>query len=183
MSRLGRKPIDVPDKVKVNLAGSVVHVEGPAGKLSWAFRPEIKVRIEGGKRVIVERSSDEKFVKALHGTTRSLIAGMVQGVLSGYEKILDINGVGYGAKIVGDKLVLTIGFSHPVEFPVVKGLAVTCPTATSISVKGADKQAVGEFAARVRRARKAEPYNQKGIKYRDEVVRRKAGKTFVTGAS
>jgi|SRR5262245_37420540 len=183
MSRLGRKPIDVPDKVKVNLAGSVVHVEGPAGKLSWAFRPEIKVKIDGGKRVVVERSSDTKLVKSLHGTARSLIAGMVKGVLTGYEKNLDISGVGYGAKIAGEKLTLIIGFSHPVEFTVPKGLAVTCPTATSISIKGADKHAVGEFAAKVRRTRKAEPYNQKGIKYRDEVVRRKAGKTFVTGAS
>ena len=183
MSRLGRKPIDVPDKVKVNLAGSVVHVEGPAGKLSWAFRPEIKVRIDGGKRVVVERSSDTKLVKSLHGTARSLIAGMVQGVLTGYEKILDISGVGYGAKIAGEKLTLVIGFSHPVDFTVPKGLAVACPTATSISIKGADKHAIGEFAAKVRRTRKAEPYNQKGIKYRDEVVRRKAGKTFVTGAS
>jgi large subunit ribosomal protein L6 len=183
MSRLGRKPIDVPDKVKVNLAGSVVHVEGPAGKLSWTTRPEIKVKIEGGKRVVIERSSDSKLVKSLHGTARSLIAGMVNGALNGYEKILDISGVGYGAKIAGDKLTLTIGFSHPVEFTVPKGLAVACPTATSVSVKGADKQLVGEFAAKVRRTRKAEPYNQKGIKYRDEVVRRKAGKTFVTGAS
>ena len=183
MSRLGRKPIDVPDKVKVNLAGAVVHVEGPAGKLSWAVRPEIKVKIEGGKRVVVERSSDTKLVKSLHGTARSLIAGMVQGVLNGYEKVLDISGVGYGAKMAGDKLTLVIGFSHPVEFVVPKGLTVSCPTATSISIKGADKHAVGEFAAKVRRSRKAEPYNQKGIKYRDEVVRRKAGKTFVTGAS
>ncbi|HEY3227072.1 MAG TPA: 50S ribosomal protein L6 [Planctomycetota bacterium] len=183
MSRLGRKPIDVPDKVKVNLAGQVVHVEGPVGKLSWTFRPEIRVKVEGGKRVTVERTSDTKLVKALHGTTRSLIAGMVQGVLTGYEKILDINGVGYGAKMIGDKLVLTIGFSHPVEFQIPKGLTAVCPSVTSISIKGADKQLVGEFAARVRRSRKAEPYNQKGIKYRDEVVRRKAGKTFVTGAS
>jgi large subunit ribosomal protein L6 len=183
MSRLGRKPIDVPDKVKVNLAGAVVHVEGPAGKLSWTSRPEIKIKIEGGKKVVVERSSDTKLVKSLHGTARSLIAGMIAGVQTGYEKILDISGVGYGAKMVGDKLVLTIGFSHPVEFAVPKGLTVACPTATSVSVKGADKQSVGEFAAKVRRSRKAEPYNQKGIKYRDEVVRRKAGKTFVTGAS
>jgi large subunit ribosomal protein L6 len=183
MSRLGRKPIDVPDKVKVNLAGSVVHVEGPVGKLSWTTRPEIKVKIEGGKRVIVERSGNSKLVKSLHGTARSLIACMVKGVLTGYEKLLDINGVGYGAKFAGDKLTLVIGFSHPVEFTVPKGLTVACPTATLISIKGADKHAVGEFAAKVRRSRKAEPYNQKGIKYRDEVVRRKAGKTFVTGAS
>ncbi len=183
MSRLGRKPIDVPDKVKVNLAGATVHVEGPAGKLAWTARPEIKVRIEGGKRVVIERSSDTKLVKSLHGTARSLIAGMIKGVQAGYEKILDISGVGYGAKMAGEKLTLIIGFSHPVEFTVPKGLTVACPTATSISIKGADKQSVGEFAAKVRRTRKAEPYNQKGIKYRDEVVRRKAGKTFVTGAS
>lgn len=183
MSRLGRKPIDVPEKVKVNLAGQVVHVEGPAGKLSWTLRPEIKVKIEGGKRVTVERLGETKLIRSLHGTARSLIAGMVQGALTGFEKILDISGVGYGAKMAGEKLTLTIGFSHPVEFVVPKGLAVACPTATSISIKGPDRQLVGEFAAKVRRTRKAEPYNQKGIKYRDEVVRRKAGKTFVTGAS
>ena len=183
MSRLGRKTIDIPDKVKVNLAGKVVHVEGPLGKLQWTLRPEINIKIEGGKKVLVERHGETKLIRSLHGTARSLIARMVDGVLNGYEKSLDINGVGYNAKMIGDKLVLTIGFSHPVEFAIPKGLAVTTPSATSITVKGADKQLVGEFSAKVRRSRKAEPYNQKGIKYRDEVVRRKAGKTFVTGAS
>ncbi|MBI4565268.1 MAG: 50S ribosomal protein L6 [Planctomycetes bacterium] len=183
MSRLGNIPINVPDKVKVNLAGRTLHVEGPLGKLASTFRPEVKVRIEGGKRVAVESSGETKLIRALHGTTRSLIAGMLEGVIKGYEKTLDITGVGYNARVQGDKLVLTLGFSHPVELTVPKGLTVTCPSATSISVKGVDKHSVGEFAARIRRVRPAEPYNLKGIKYREEVVRRKAGKTFVTGAT
>ncbi|MBI2932371.1 MAG: 50S ribosomal protein L6 [Planctomycetes bacterium] len=182
MSRLGKIPIAIPDKVKVGVSGTTVNVEGPLGKLSWVHRPEVKVRIEEN-RIVVERASDEKVVKALHGTTRALVAAMVKGVAEGYSKDLDISGVGYNAKMVGDKLVLALGYSHPVEFQIQKGLTVTCSSATTINVKGADKQQVGQFAARVRAARPCEPYNQKGIKYRDEVVRKKAGKTFVTGAS
>jgi len=183
MSRLGKIPIDIPDKVKVGVAGTTVNVEGPLGKLSWTHRAEIAVKVDG-KRVVVSRSNDTKVVKSLHGTTRALIAAMIKGVTAGYAKDLDISGVGYNAKMAAaDRLVLTLGYSHPVELPVPKGLTVACPTATSISVKGSDKQVVGEFAAKVRAARPCEPYNQKGIKYRDEVVRKKAGKTFVTGAS
>jgi large subunit ribosomal protein L6 len=120
---------------------------------------------------------------ALWGTWRSHLANLLEGVSKGYEKGLEITGVGYNAKIAGDKLTLTLGFSHPVEIHVPKGLTVACPSATTISVKGVDKQAVGQFSAEIRAKRPAEPYNLKGIKYKDEVVRRKAGKTFVTGAT
>ncbi len=182
MSRLGKIPVEIPDKVKVAVSGTTVNVEGPLGKLSWAHRPEVSVKVEG-RKVLVSRSNDTKVVKSLHGTTRALIATMVHGVSQGYLKELDISGVGYNAKMAGDKLVLTLGYSHPVQFTIPKGLTVACPSATAISVKGSDKQVVGEFAAKVRASRPCEPYNQKGIKYRDEVVRKKAGKTFVTGAT
>lgn len=182
MSRLGKIPIDIPDKVKIGVSGVTVNVEGPLGKLAWSHRPEVAVKIDG-KKVLVSRVNNTKVVKSLHGTTRALIACMIKGVTVGYAKDLDISGVGYNAKMAGEKLVLTLGYSHPVELPVPKGLTVACPTLTSISVKGSDKQVVGQFAAEVRAARPCEPYNLKGIKYRDEVVRKKAGKTFVTGAS
>jgi large subunit ribosomal protein L6 len=183
MSRLGKIPVEIPDKVKVAVSGTTVNVEGPLGKLSWTHRPEVKVKVDG-KKVTVERANETKYVKSLHGTARALIAVMIKGVLQGYSKDLDISGVGYNGKMAAaDKLVLTLGYSHPVEFIVPKGLTVTCASATAINVKGSDKQMVGEFAAKVRAARPAEPYNLKGIKYRDEIVRKKAGKTFVTGAS
>lgn len=183
MSRLGKKPIDIPQGVKVALSGRTVNVEGPGGKVSWSFRPEVTVKVEENKRVVVTRQDDTKVVKALHGTTRSIIAGMVVGAQKGYTKELEISGVGYNAKIAGDKLTLTLGYSHPVELKVPAGLAVTCPQPTQIVVKGADKRLVGEFSAVIRRSRKVEPYNLKGIKYKTEVVRRKAGKTFVTSGS
>lgn len=182
MSRLGKIPVEIPEKVKVAVAGQAVTVEGPLGKLSWSFRPEVKVKVDG-RKVVVERSADTKLVKALHGTTRSLIAGMVKGVTQGYEKILEISGVGYQAKLQGDKLTLILGFSHPIDLAIPKELTAAVPHPTAISVKGSDKQRVGEFAAVIRSKRPAEPYNLKGIKYRDETVRKKAGKTFVTGAS
>jgi large subunit ribosomal protein L6 len=182
MSRLGKKPIDVPDKVKVSLSGARVDVEGPEGKVSWTHRPEVRVKLEG-KRVAVERLGETKVHRALHGTTRSIIASMIRGAEKGYQKDLEINGVGYNAKVAGDRLVLVLGFSHPIEMKVPAGLKVMVPQPTAIQVRGADKQLVGEFAARIRRTRKAEPYNMKGIKYREEIVRRKQGKTFVTGAS
>lgn len=182
MSRLGKIPVAIPEKVKVSVKGNTVEVEGPVGKGSLQFRKEVSVSVEGGK-VLVKRSSDEKLVKALHGTTRAHLANLMTGVTKGFEKILEINGVGYNGKMAGDKLVLTLGYSHAIELPVPKGLTVTTPTATVIEVKGVDPQLVGEFAAKVRRSRPVEPYNLKGIKYRDEIVKKKAGKTFVTGAS
>ncbi len=182
MSRLGKIPVLIPEKVKVSVTGTTVSAEGPKGKLSLQFRPEISVAVEKEK-VLVTRSSDQKAVKALHGTTRAHIANLITGVTKGFQKELNINGVGYNAKVQGDKLHMILGFSHPVELPIPKELKVECPSATTVTVKGLDRQMVGEFAAKVRRSRRAEPYNLKGIKYKDEVVRRKAGKTFVTGAS
>ena len=185
MSRLGRKPIDLPEKVKVNINGQAVSAEGPAGKHSVTLHPEVIAKVEEGKRVVVASkcAKPNQQQKALWGTWRSHVANLLEGVSKGYEKTLDITGVGYNAKIQGDKLTMVLGYSHPVEMQVPKGLAVTCPSATSINVKGVDKQLVGEVSAQIRSKRPAEPYNLKGIKYKDEVVRRKAGKTFVTGAT
>ncbi len=182
MSRLGRKPIDLPEKVKVTVSGQTVAAEGPSGKAQVVLPAGVSAKIEE-KRVLVGSKSATASQRAIWGTWRSHVANLIEGVAKGYEKTLEISGVGYNAKIQGDKLVMALGLSHPVEMTVPKGLAVACPSATSITVKGVDKRQVGEFAAQVRRSRPAEPYNLKGIKYRDEVVRRKAGKTFVTGAT
>src|SRR5258706_6877602 len=183
MSRLGRKPIDLPEKVKININGQAISAEGPAGKHAITLHAEISAKVEEGKRVVVTAGGKGQQQKALWGTWRSHLANMLEGVSKGFEKTLEISGVGYNAKLAGDKLTMSLGFSHPVEMQVPKGLVVTCPSVTSINVKGVDKQLVGEFAAQVRGKRPAEPYNLKGIKYKDEVVRRKAGKTFVTGAT
>jgi large subunit ribosomal protein L6 len=183
MSRLGKKPIDVPDKVKVAVSGQTVSAEGPAGKGAVTIHAQVTAKVEDGKKVLIGCKGKTQQDMALWGTWRSHVANLLEGVSKGYEKILEITGVGYNAKIAGDKLTLTLGFSHPVEMIVPKGVAVACPSATSISVKGIDKQTVGQFAAEIRGKRPAEPYNLKGIKYKDEVVRRKAGKTFVTGAT
>ncbi|HZE99156.1 MAG TPA: 50S ribosomal protein L6 [Planctomycetota bacterium] len=183
MSRLGRKPIDIPEKVKVTISGQTVLAEGPAGKHSVSLHSEIMAKVEGGKQVLVTAKGTSQQQKALWGTWRSHVANLLEGVSKGYEKTLEISGVGYNAKLAGVKLTMILGFSHPVDMEVPKGLTVACPSVTSISVKGVDKQLVGEFAAQIRAKRPAEPYNLKGIKYKDEVVRRKAGKTFVTGAT
>ncbi len=182
MSRLGRKPIDVPEKVKVAVSGQTVSAEGPAGKAQLVLPAGLSAKV-ADQRVQVASKGSSAGEKAIWGTWRSHVANLLEGVGKGFEKALEISGVGYNAKMQGDKLVMALGLSHPVEMQVPKGLTVACPSATSITVKGVDKQHVGEFAARVRRARPAEPYNLKGVKYKDEVVRRKAGKTFVTGAT
>ncbi len=182
MSRLGRMPIDIPEKVKITVSGQTVAAEGPAGKASMTIHAEVAAKVDG-KRVVVTCRGKTQQQRALWGTWRSHLANLVEGVAKGYEKVLEITGVGYNAKVLGEKLVMALGFSHPVEMAIPKGLTVACPSVTAISVKGVDKHQVGQFAANVRAARPAEPYNLKGIKYRDEVVRRKAGKTFVTGAT
>ncbi|HXG62048.1 MAG TPA: 50S ribosomal protein L6 [Planctomycetota bacterium] len=183
MSRLGKKPIDLPEKVKVSVAGQTVTAEGPQGRHALTLPAEVSAKVEEGKRVVVSCKGQTQQQKALWGTWRSHVANLIEGVSKGYEKSLEINGVGYNAKVQGDKLVMTLGFSHPVEMTIPKGLAVACPSPTAIVVKGVDKHLVGQFAAEVRAKRPAEPYNLKGIKYKDEAVRRKAGKTFVTGAT
>ena len=174
----------VPGKVKVTVSGPSVSAEGPSGKNTLTLPEPITAKLEDeGRKVQVFSPAGNKHEKALWGTWRSHVANMLEGVDKGYEKILELTGVGYNARIQGDLLVMTLGFSHPVEMKIPKGLTVKCDSATVVSVKGIDKQQVGQFSAEVRGKRPAEPYNLKGIKYRDEVVRRKAGKTFVTGGS
>jgi large subunit ribosomal protein L6 len=179
MSRIGKKPVPVPDKVKVEIKGGAIIVEGPLAKLPpVTLHPLVSAKVEDGK-VVVERKSDAKQARALQGLTRSLIANMIEGVTKGFQKALEIVGVGYNARIQGKNLVLNIGFNAPVEMPIPEGLAVESVNPTKFIVKGADKQKVGEFAAEVRHVRPPEPYKGKGIRYEDEQVRRKAGKAAV----
>lgn len=177
MSRIGKKPIDIPAGVKVDVADRVVTVEGSLGKLTIEHRPEVAVALSNdGKQVVCSRDTDERQVRAYHGLTRSLIANMIEGVTKGYEKKLEIHGVGYLGAIAGDVLQLRVGFANEVHKKIPKELDVKCPDQTHIVVKGTDKQKVGQFAAEVRAVRKPEPYKGKGIRYEGEQVRRKAGK-------
>jgi large subunit ribosomal protein L6 len=182
MSRIGKQPVPVPGGVKVQLADGKIRVEGPKGKLEISPHPNMKVRLDdGGKTIRVERPDDERQNRALHGLTRSLIANMVQGVTKGYEKKLKIEGIGYQARLDKKKLVLTVGYANSVEMMPPEGVTVEVPEQTTIIIKGADKQKVGQFAAEVRRVRKPEPYKGKGIRYENEQVRRKEGKSFTSG--
>ncbi len=177
MSRIGKLPVALPAGVTVSVDGSnVVKVKGPKGELSEAINPDIKINIEENV-LTVTRPSDEKRLRALHGLSRALIANMVTGVTQGYEKTLEIAGVGFKAAKSGSKLILNIGFSHPVEVTETKGVTFDVPTPTTIIVRGISKQAVGEIAAEIRAKRPPEPYKGKGIKYKDEIIRRKVGKT------
>ncbi|MDK2798994.1 MAG: large subunit ribosomal protein [Clostridiales bacterium] len=177
MSRIGRLPIAIPNGVDVKVEGNnVVTVKGPKGTLKRQLHRDMIIKIEDGN-VVVQRPSEIKMHKALHGLTRTLIANMVEGVTNGFQKALDINGVGYRAQKQGKKLVLSLGYSHPVEMEEPEGITVEVPAPNKIIVKGADKQAVGEFAAKIRTKREPEPYKGKGIKYETEVIRRKEGKT------
>lgn len=176
MSRIGKLPITVPAGVTVDIApDNTVTVKGPKGTLTQTFVKSITIKKEDGV-VTLERRSEEKRQKALHGLTRSLLNNMVQGVLNGYEKKLEINGVGYKAALDGTKLVLSLGYSHPLEVLAPEGITFEVPTPTTILVKGYDKQAVGQIAAQIREFRKPEPYLGKGVKYSDETIRRKEGK-------
>ncbi len=177
MSRVGRKPVPILDGVKVSKSGRTISVEGPQGKLQFEHRSEVGVDVdEEAKEVTVTRSSDDRFVRSLHGLTRSLINNMVVGVKNGYEKKLEIVGVGYIGSIQGDTLSLRVGFANEVKKKVPAGLDVSCPDQTHIVVKGCDKQQVGQFAAEVRAVRKPEPYKGKGIRYDGEHVKIKPGK-------
>ena len=176
MSRIGKQPIAIPGGVQVATEGNQVSVEGPLGKLSFKHRPEVRVSVDTEKGIVVERNSDEKQIRAFHGLTRALVQNMVVGVTKGYEKKLEIVGVGYLAAIQGQSLQLRVGFANEVHKTIPQGLDVSCPDQTHIVVKGCDKQMVGQFAAEVRAVRKPEPYKGKGIRYVDEYVRRKAGK-------
>lgn len=175
MSRIGRKPIAIPEGVQVDILGNNVKVKGPKGELNQVVPPEIKISLDNGE-IKVERPSDDKKHRALHGLTRTLISNMIIGVTNGYAKGLEINGVGYRAVKQGKNLVLTIGYSHPVEIHPLPGIEIEVPAPNKIVVKGIDKQAVGQMAAEIRAVRKPEPYKGKGIKYESEIIRRKAGK-------
>jgi large subunit ribosomal protein L6 len=181
MSRIGKRPVEFPAEVKVSVENGTVTVQGKNASLRQSIPRSIRVRVdEPARRVVVERDGDEKQSRALHGLVRALIANMVTGVTTGFEKKLEIIGVGYNAKLQGSELRLQVGFAHPVVLQVPEGIKAEVPTATSIVLRSADKHLVGQFAADIRRVRPPEPYNSKGIKYADEVVRRKAGKTFVS---
>lgn len=180
MSRIGRKPVPVPAAVKVSIADSTIQIEGPKGKLSYTHRPEIGVSFdESNKQITIARRDDERQSRAYHGLTRSLINNMVQGVTTGYTKKLEIVGVGYQAQLKGgNNLTLQVGYANQVVLQAPTGVTVVVPDPTHIAISGADKQAVGQFAAEVRKVRPPEPYKGKGIRYEGEQVRRKAGKAF-----
>lgn len=179
MSRIGKKPVEIPGGVKVNINGRQVAVEGPSGKLELTLRPEVTVAYdEQAKQLTVTRGGEDRVARAMHGLMRSLLQNMVTGALQGYEKRLEIHGVGYLAAIQGQVLQLRVGFANEIHKQIPAGLSVTCPDQTHIVIKGADKQQVGQFAAEVRAVRKPEPYKGKGIRYEGEHVRRKAGKAM-----
>ncbi len=175
MSRIGKLPVEIPDKVKVNIEnGNVVKVEGPLGKMERKFPDAVEIVMENNK-IIVKKKTDNRFAKAMWGTARALINNMVIGVSKGFEKKLEINGVGYRAELKGKVLNLTLGYSHPIEYPIPEDIEIKVDR-NIITVKGKDKEKVGQVAAIIRSFRKPDPYKLKGIKYVDEVIIRKAGK-------
>ena len=183
MSRIGKQPVVIPAGVKVRLADGKVFVEGPKGKLEFAPHQTIKVEYdEAGKALKITRPDDERFTRSLHGLTRSLLANMVEGVTKGYERRLKIEGVGYQARLDKKAVVLTVGYANAIEMPPPEGVTVELPDPTTIVIKGADKQKVGQYAAEVRRVRKPEPYKGKGIRYAGETITLKQGKTAGAGA-
>jgi len=175
MSRIGRQPIVLPAVVDVQIEGNTVHVKGPKGQLVRVLHPDMLIRKEND-RLLVERDSDDKMHCSLHGLTRTLLNNMVLGVTKGFEKTLELTGVGYRASKQGNKLVLAMGYSHPVEIIPEEGLEIDVPAPTRVVVKGMDKERVGNLAAKIRAVREPEPYKGKGIKYEGERIRRKAGK-------
>jgi large subunit ribosomal protein L6 len=182
MSRIGKQPVAVLKGVEVKIADGRVRVKGPKGQLEEAIAPHCAIDVTG-EQVVVKRDSDEKRARAMHGLMRALVANMVKGVTEGFSKSLDIQGVGYRAEVSGKKLTLTIGYSHPVVVQIPAGLEVVAESQTRLVVRGASKQQVGQFAAELREIRVPEPYKGKGIRYLDEVVRRKVGKTGVSSGS
>ncbi|MBE3569034.1 MAG: 50S ribosomal protein L6 [Bacillales bacterium] len=176
MSRIGKKPIEIPSGVTVTVEKNTVTVKGTKGSLTRTFNPDLNIEV-GEKEIIVTRPSDSKEHRALHGTTRALLANMVEGVSKGFEKSLELIGVGYRAQKQGKKLVLNVGYSHPVEIEPEEGIEIEVPSNTKIVVKGVSKERVGALAANIRDVRPPEPYKGKGIRYEGEYVRRKEGKT------
>lgn len=178
MSRIGKMPIAIPSGVTFTVTdGNVVTVKGPKGQLEKALSNRMNIVQNENNEVIVTRSSDDKTDRSLHGLTRTLINNMVIGVTAGYQKTLELNGVGYRAAVQGNKLVMNLGFSHPVEVVALEGITFEVPAPTKVIVKGIDKESVGDMAADIRKWRKPEPYLGKGIKYEGEIIRRKVGKT------
>ena len=175
MSRIGRKPINIPAGVTVTVDAGVVTVKGPKGTLTQNIHPNMNVAVEGNE-ILVTRPNDEKENLSLHGLTRTLVHNMVVGVTEGYKKTLEVNGVGYRVQKQGKNLVMNLGYSHQVTVPEIEGITIECPSANSIVVLGTDKQKVGQFAAEIREKRPPEPYKGKGIRYEGEFVRRKEGK-------
>ena len=182
MSRIGRLPITVPEGVKVTLDHQTVLVEGPRGKLNAEIPLGIRLEMEGNL-LRVGREREERQTRALHGLTRKLLANMVEGVSRGFSRVLEINGVGYRAEVKGTGLHLTLGFSHPVVFPLPPGITATVERQVLVTLQGADKQLLGQTAAMLRALRSPEPYKGKGIKYREEVIKRKAGKAVGAAGS
>ena len=177
MSRVGKLPVKVPDKVKVSLDGNLVKVEGPKGKMSFPFNPRVKIEVGKGE-VKVLRPDDSREAKGLHGLTRTLLRNAVDGVTKGYERVLEISGVGFKAEVKGKEIHFTLGFSHPVVFKLPEGIAAEVDAKqTRLTVRGVDKHLLGLTAAKIRGLREPEPYKGKGIKYAEETIRRKEGKT------
>lgn len=176
MSRIGKAPIPIPSGVEVSQSGQTVTVKGPKGALAWEVHDTVRVSVADGE-IVVTRPDDKPESRALHGLTRSCLANMVQGVTEGFRKSLELQGTGYRAQMQGQNLVLTVGYSHPVEMQPLDGVQIQVETNTLLHVEGIDKQAVGQQAALIRRVRPPEPYHGKGIRYRGEVVKLKAGKT------
>ncbi len=180
MSRIGRMPVPLPPNVRVIVQGSTVTVEGPKGKLTREFHPDMRIALKGGN-LVVRRPTDNRTHKALHGLTRALLANMVTGVSEGFRKTLEIEGTGYRAELQGDTLVLSVGYSHPVRVEAPPGITFTVERGARIHVDGIDKELVGQVAAQIRAVRKPEPYKGKGIRYAGERLRRKAGKAGKVG--
>ena len=180
MSRVGRLPINVPAGVDVNIDGSYVKVKGPKGEMEFTFTPEIAIRKEEGT-IVVERPTDQPMHRALHGTTRAVLNNMIVGVSTGFERVLEVEGVGYRAELDGKNLVLNVGYSHPVVVEPPEGISFDVDMRVrQIKISGYDKQVVGQIASEIRRVRPPEPYKGKGIRYQGEYVRRKAGKAGKT---
>jgi large subunit ribosomal protein L6 len=182
MSRVGLKPINLPSGVKVNISDTSLEVEGPKGRLSTPVLPGISFSLEDGE-LRCRRSSDARQQRAFHGLARALAANAVKGVSEGFSRDLDIVGVGYRAQVEGKKVVFSLGFSHPVEYPIPEGIDIKVDKQTRVTVSGIDRQQVGQVAAEIRKLRRPDPYKQKGIRYVGEVLKKKAGKAGATGAA
>jgi large subunit ribosomal protein L6 len=181
MSRIGRKPVSIPQGVKLNLDGAVVRAEGPKGKLSQPIPAGLSAKIENNE-LVISRSGEDRKVRALHGLARALMANMVTGVKDGFERKLEIVGIGYRAQLQGRAIQLALGYSHPVIFPLPEGVTAEIDRQVSITLRGADKAVLGQTAAKLRALREPDPYKGKGIRYANEVVRRKVGKKAGAGA-